>query len=578
MSTRKIGVYICYCGGNISDYVNCESVRDAIAGEEEVKVAKTTMFACSDAAQQEMIDDIQQQGLDALVVASCSPTLHLFTFRGVAERAGLNPYLYIQVNLREQCSWAHTDVPDQATEKAINLVKAGIAKARLTEPLIKTRIETVPRALVIGAGISGLRAALALSDLGLSVFVAEKSDKVGGWVAEFGRMYPHDRRGQDLIADLVREAGLRENVHIYTHAELREKSGSVGDFTVRLDVKGEPVTLSVGSIITTTGFVPYEPASGEYSYGTDGVLTLTEFKRLLDGSEGGLTYRGRPVDTVTYIYCVGSRGSSQKDTPNMYCSRYCCNAAMHASSLAHELSPAVHQFHLFRDIRTYGKYELLYQDARQKGAVFIRFDGEDPPQVEKSNGRFRIQVKDMLMAGEELDIETDLVVLATGMEPRPNQALNDVLKVPVGLDGFFKEIHPKLRPVETVIDGVFIAGTAQAPRNSAESVASSLAAVAKTAALLKKGYVELEPLIAVVDPETCTWCGECVGSCPYSAIEKISFGDKEIAEVNTSLCKGCGACVPACPQGALGVKGYTDGQIRAMIDAMMIDMVEASRG
>jgi len=567
MSERRIGVYICYCGGNISDYVNCERVRDAIEHEDGVTVAKTTMFACSDAAQQEMIDDIREKNLDAMVVASCSPTLHLFTFRGVAERAGLNPYLYVQVNLREQCSWAHTDLPDQATAKAVHMVKAGIANARLTRPLEKTRIETVPRALVVGAGISGLRAALGLSDLGLSVFVAEKKDKIGGWVADMGRMYPHDRRGNELIEGLAKQIESRENIQIYTEAELVEKSGSVGDFNVKLAVKGEKVSLNVGSIIVTTGFTPYRPADGELAYGTDGVLTLPDFKQWLDGCKGELTYKGQPVKNVSYIYCVGSR-QEPGENAHEYCSRYCCNAAIHASSIAHEMDPGLHQFHLFRDIRTYGKFELLYEDARQRGAVFIKFDTESPPQVDKPNGKLRIQVKDVLTYNEELEIESDLVVLVTGMEPRSNKPLNDVLKLPVSLDGFFKEIHPKLRPVETVIDGVFIAGAAQAPRNSAESVASALAATAKSASLLKKGYVELEPLIAAVDPEACTWCDECVGSCPYSAIEKTRSGDKEIAGINAALCKGCGCCVPACPKDALGVKGYTDSQIRAMIDAM----------
>lgn len=573
MKERRIGVYICYCGGNISDFVSCEEVRNAIENEKGVVVAKTAMFACSDASQQEMIDDIQQQKLDAMVVASCSPTLHLFTFRGVAARAGLNPYLYVQVNLREQCSWAHTHARDQATEKGIHLVKAGIAKARLTEPLEKIRVETVPRVLVVGAGISGLRTALALSDLGISAFVAEKSDKIGGWVAEMGRMYPHDRRGSELIADLIEEAGKRQNIQIYTRAELVEKSGSVGDFTTRLAVKGEPISLNVGSIVVTTGFESYQPAGGEYGYGTDGVVTLPEFKRMLDRSQGPLTYQGKPVENLAYIYCVGSRGSSRKENPNTYCSRYCCNAAVHASAIANDLSPGLHQYHLFRDIRTYGKFELLYQEARRKGAVFIKFDEEEPPQVEKTNGRFQIQVKDVLTYGDELEIESDLVVLVTAMEPRSNQSLNDVLKLPVGLDGFFKEIHPKLRPVETVIDGVFIAGAAQAPRNSAESVASALAATAKTAALLKKGYVELEPLVAIVDKDACSWCDLCVSSCPYSAIGKVRHREKDIAEINTALCKGCGCCVPTCPQGALGVRGYTDKQIRAMIDAM-----EASHG
>jgi heterodisulfide reductase subunit A len=569
MSERRIGVYICYCGGNISDYVDAERVRDAIEGEEGVKVAKTTMFACSDAAQQEIIDDINEQNLDAMVVASCSPTLHLFTFRGVAERAGLNPYLYIQVNLREQCSWAHTNAPPQATEKAIDMVKAGIAKARLTRPLEKIRIQTVPKALVVGAGISGLRAALALSDLGISVFVAEKSERIGGWVAGFGKMYPHDRLGSDLIADLAAEAEARENVQIYTQAELTEKSGSVGNFMAKLRVKDEEMVLNVGSIIVTTGFTPYEPDEGEFAYGTDGVLTLTEFKKLLDGCEGPLSYGNRPVNDISYIYCVGSR-EEPGEGAHEYCSRYCCNAAIHASTVAHDLSPGLHQYHLYRDIRTYGKYELLYEEARRQGAMFIKFDDKSPPLVKKENGRFIVQVKDVLTYGEELEIESDLVILVTGMEPRPNEPLNNVLKLPIGLDGFFKEIHPKLRPVETVIDGVFIAGAAQAPRSSAESVASALAATSKSASLLKKGYVELEPLIAVVKEDACTWCGECAQVCPYAAIGKIESGGKEIAAINAALCKGCGCCVPACPQDALEIEGYTDSQIRAMIDAMEV--------
>jgi len=571
MSERRIGVYICYCGGNISDTVDCEHVRDAIQDEKGVVVAKTTMFACSDAAQQEMIEDIGAQKLDGMVVASCSPTLHLFTFRGVAERAGLNPYLYVQVNLREQCSWAHGDVPLQATEKAIGMVKAGIANAYHTQPLEKTRIDTVPSALVVGAGISGLRAALALSDMGISAFVAEKTEHIGGWVAGFGKMYPHDRLGSDLIKSLLEQIDQRENIQIYTGAELVDKGGSVGDFTAKLDVKGESISLNVGSIVVATGFDSYRPPEGEYGYGSDGVVTLPEYKELLDGSKGELVYQGKPVRSVAYIYCVGSRDPSSEGG-HSYCSRYCCNAAMHASTTAHELSNGLHQFHLFRDIRTYGKFELLYQDARQKGAVFVKYGEDAPPVVSRDNGTIQIKVADQLTYGEEIDIDVDLLVLITAMEPRSNKSLNDVLKIPVGLDGFFKEIHPKLRPVETVINGVFIAGTAQAPQNSAESVASALAATSKTAALLKKGYVELEPMIVNIDPGACTWCDKCSEACPYSALEKVLSGGKEVAGVNAALCKGCGCCVPICPEGAMEIKGYTDQQIKAMIDAMEVSL------
>jgi len=567
MSERKIGVYICYCGGNISDYVDCEKVREAIRDEPGVSIAKTTMFACSDAAQEEIIDDIKSSSLDAIVVASCSPTLHLHTFRGVAERAGLNPYLYTQVNLREQCSWAHTDVPENATEKAIKLTKAGIAKARYTFPLDKLRIETIPRALVIGGGISGLRAAIALSDMNISVYIAEQKDQPGGWVSQWGEMYPQEKSGSEIISEMLQEIGKRENIVIYTGARLMEKSGSVGDFQVKLKVGDEEISLDVGAVITATGFSPYTPDDGEFCYGTDGVLTLTEFRELVDKSDGELRYNGRPVNDITYIYCVGSR-QMPGENANTYCSRYCCNAATHLSSLAVRKSPDINQFHLYRDMRTYGKFELLYEESRENGSVFVKFDKDDAPVVEKNGDRFITKVKDILTFGEELEIESDIVVLVNGMEPSPNAELIDILKLPLGLDRFFMEIHPKLRPVETIIDGIFIAGAAQGPRNSAESVASAMAAAAKCAALLKKGYVELEPLIAEINAERCEWCGTCLEACPYEAIEKLESGGKEIAGIRKSLCKGCGACVPVCPKDAIDIKGYTDQQVRAIIDAM----------
>lgn len=569
MSNKKIGVYICHCGGNISDYVDVEKVREAVAGEPGVEVAKTAMFTCSDATQQEMLQDIKEQNLDGLVVASCSPKLHLFTFRGVAKRAGLNPYQYTQVNVREQCSWTHTDDPAGATEKAIRLVKAGIARTNLTEPLEPIVVNTVPAVLVVGAGIAGLRAAVGLADLGLSVLLIEKSATPGGWVAGFGKMYPHEREGKELVDQLTAEVKKRNNITLFTNAELVEKSGSIGDFNVVIRVNGgEEIKTNVGAVIVAAGFDAYQPGDGEYGYGTDGVLTLPGFKALVDSSNGRLMYQGREVKDVVYIYCVGSRQPEGED--RTYCSRYCCNAAVHAALTAQEKDPGLHQFHLFRDIRTYGKFELLYNQSREMGVRYLKFDENEPPVVEKdAAGKIKVTVKDLLTYSEEVEIRADLVVLVTGMVPRENSGLIDVLKLPVGRDGFFNEIHPKLRPVETVVDGVFICGTCQGPKNSAESVASALAAVTQSASILKKGYVELEPLIAAVNPELCQWCGECVQSCPYTAIGKEQYQGRDVAAVNRAVCKGCGGCVPVCPRDAIDLKGYTDAQVRSMIDAFL---------
>ncbi len=570
MTDRRIGVYICYCGGNISDYVEVEKVREAICHDSGVVVAKTTMFACSDAAQEEMIEDIKTDKLDGLVVASCSPKLHLFTFRAMAVRAGLNPYQYVQVNLREQDSWAHQHDMENATEKGIRLVRAGIAKCTLTKPLETMRIETTPKVLIIGAGVAGLRAALTLSDMGLSVFVIEKESEIGGWTGKFGRMFSTDNKGSDLISTLYNDAKQRDNIKIFTSAELVEKGGNVGDFSVVIQVREkEKISLNVGTIIVATGFDSYRPSEGEFGYGYDGIVTLPDFKQLLDNSKGSLIFRGRKIKDIAYIYCVGSRQSPEMENPNLYCSRYCCTAAAHTSIGVYEKNENIHQYHLYRDMRTYGKYELLFTDALNNGSIFMKYADDYEPKVSKAGDKIRITVKDELTQGEEFEIEVDLLVLVTGMVPRENDKLIDILKLPIGRDGFFNEIHPKLRPVETVIDGVFIAGASQGPKTLAESVASSMAAVAKSAALLMKGYVDLEPLIAKIDIDRCIWCDECTKACPYNAIERISVDGKEVARAIPALCKGGGACVPLCPQNAIDVEGYTDGQITAMIDSLI---------
>jgi heterodisulfide reductase subunit A len=566
---ERIGVYICHCGGNISDFVDVERVREEVKEDPGVVVSRTHMFTCSDAAQQEIIDDIRKKKLGGLVVASCSPKLHLHTFRSMAERAGLNPYQYVQVNLREQCSWAHRNARDSATEKAIRLVHGGISKCRLSESLAPLRIQTTPKVLVVGGGAAGLRAAVALADLGLFVYVVEKAAQPGGWTGKWGRMFPHNRCGSEIIRELEQQVGERENITCFTNARLVERSGTVGDFKVKVSlIHGESLSLEVGAIIVATGFDVYQPKLGEFGYGQTGVLLLNEFRELVDNSDGGsLRYQDRVIKDIVYVYCVGSRQPSDGDHPNLYCSRYCCSAAVHTALCVFEKDPGVHQFHLFRDMRTYGKYELLYEEACNKGSAFICYCEDRPPTVEPVEGRMRVNVQDELLGGEQIEIDADLVVLVAGMVPRRNEELSNVLKLPVGREGFLNEIHPKLKPVETVVDGVYIAGAAQGPKNLPESIASALSAASKSAALLKKGYVDLEPYVAKIDPNRCDGCWECLEVCPYGAIERLSTKDKEVAEVNASLCKGSGACVPSCPVGAIDLVGYSDAQVKAMIEA-----------
>ncbi len=570
---RRIGVYVCHCGGNISDYVDVDQVVAAAQGEPGVVVARQMMFACSDSGQSDMERDIEEQHLDGLVVASCSPKLHVVTFRGVAKRAGLNPYEYTQVNVREQASWIHSEDAQGTTDKAIHLVKAGIARTLLTEPLEPIVVETTQRTLVIGGGVAGLRAAIGLADIGLGVFLVEREAVLGGWVGTFGAMYPTGKDGKQLVAELIEGIRQRPSIRVFTEAEMVSKSGSFGNYEVGIRVGGaNPETLSVevGSIVVTTGVDTYQPEVGEYGYGIDGVVTLPEFKALIDAADGPLVHAGRPVRSVAYIYCVGSREPAGEPGANEYCSRYCCAATVATSVQLAARDADVHQYHLYRDMRTYGKFETMYTESRKLGSVYLKFADDAPPSVARTDsGGLLVTMRDVLTGNEELAIPADLVVLVTGMIPRRNEDLIGVLKLPVDKDGFFNEIHPKLRPVETVVDGVFIAGACQGPKNSSESVASGLAAVTQSAVILKKGFAELDPLVAVVRTDACTACGLCLDACPYGAIEMGLAGDRSVAVISETGCKGCGGCVPYCPENAIDLLGYTDAQITAMIDKLL---------
>lgn len=572
MKKRRIGVYICHCGGNISDYVDVEAVRESLGGDDEVVVRKTTIFACSDAGQEEMIQDIKEQDLDGLVVASCTPSLHQLTFRGTAQRAGLNPYQYVHVNLREQCSWTHTDDRPGATEKAVRLVRGGVANVVRTQPLEPIRIDTVPGVLVIGAGVAGLRNAIAMSDLGMDVTIVEREKEPGGVVRTLEALYPRSVSGAKMIDGLLGEVKARENITLFTEAELVEKAGTVGNFEVTIRVSsGDKIALKVGAIVVATGFDSYQPKEGEYGHGAERVVTLPDFRRMLQQSGESLTVDGRDVSSIAYIYCVGSRQQCIEGG-NRYCSRFCCNAALHTSNLVSAKFPETQQFHLHKGMRSYGKHERLFEEAARAKSVFIKFGDDDSPTVLQEDGELRVDVVDLLTSGANLRLEPDLVVLVTGMVPRENAGLVDTLKLPIGRDNFFNEVHPKLRPVETLIDGVFIAGASQGPKDVAESVASSLAASAKVASLLKRGFVELSPLIAKVDVDRCTWCDLCVAACPYGAIDKVEVDGKAVAHVTDALCKGGGSCLPSCPQNALQLEGYTDDQIESMIDSLMLEV------
>ena len=615
----RVGVYICQCGGNISDVVDVSRVVEEVSKIPNVAVARTHTFMCSDPGQGLILEDIQKENLNRIVVASCSPKLHEMTFRGALKRAGLNDFLYEHANIREQVSWVHHALPQEATQKAIRLVAAAVAKARSLKPLKPIRISANAHALVVGGGISGLKASLDLSRRGVRVTLIEREPFLGGQVAQLDRIYPTGEQARELILKLV-EAVIRDSrIQVLAGAEVEEAAGSIGNFHVvirrqgvvaggnggpsprlsyrpfegcHLEVGRTPasvVELTVGSIILATGFRQYEPRHNEFGFGEHAsVITLSRLIQMLSTAgptEGQLVWNGRPVKSVALIHCVGSRQIPGVHEPgpdghlNEYCSRVCCTAALQAANEIREQFPETQVYDFYRDIRTYGRgHEEYYEIASKRGVLFFRYDVQNPPVVsaaaDGSGSPLLVRVKDTLTWNEEVEVGADLVVLAAGMEAGSLDGIVEKLKIPVGADRFLLEVHPKLRPVESSVGGVLLAGAAQGPKDITESCASASAAAAKAAAVLSRGYVDLEPFVAEVDPALCDGCGSCLGECGYEgALELIerqgTEGPVKKAVIHPPLCRGCGACAAVCPRRAISVAGWTLDQYEAMVDALM---------
>ena len=596
----RVGVYVCRCGGNISDVIDVERVADAAGQIPGVATSCVHTFMCSDPGQQEIQKDIAEQGLNRVVVASCSPFLHELTFRGAVERAGLNPYLYEHVNIREQGSWAHSHDPQGATQKAIQLIAGAIGKLHHAEPLENIRLPNHQAALVIGGGVAGMRAACDLAQRGIPVILVEKSDRLGGHLNDLGPLFPTDTHAAVLVRDLERQVEQSPGIEVLRNADVKTISGFIGNFETCIAGTFGPggsvsvVSTHVGAVIIATGFTPYELKEGEYAYGqSPAVLTMPEFIRTirdLPDQATTLVVGGRRVRRIAFVHCVGSRQVDGVHVPqpdgnvNNYCSRVCCTTTLQQALNVKRRFPDIDVFDLHQDIRTYGRgHEDYYNEAGKAGVVFFRWHGEEPPTVSvNASGRgdaapLNITVKDRLTWGEEVTLGVDLVVLATGMMPGQIDHLREMLKLPIGEDRFLQEVHPKLRPVEVSLNGILLAGTAQGPMNIAEALAAGSAAAVKASAMLAREQVQLSPFVAFVDDALCSGSGQCLAQCEYSGalqlVERVVDGERVTqAQVNAGLCKGCGACVAVCPSRAIQLKGATLVQYEAMVDGLVADV------
>lgn len=647
----RIGVFICHCGLNIAGVLDIKELVEYAKTLPDVVYVKDNRYTCADPGQEEIRKAIKEYKLNRVVVAACSPRMHEVTFRRTVSDAGLNPYLFEMANIREFCSWCHPSTPKEAMEKAKDLIRMAVAKARLLMPLQTLEVPVTNKALVIGGGIAGINAALDLAEMGFKVYLLEKGESIGGRMAQLDKTFPTLDCSICIEGPKMVDVGRHPNIEIISYADLISVSGFIGNFKVKIRKKPryviaenctgcgeckdvcpieypnewdmglgvrkaisvpldqavplvytinrdyciecykcvdacgerqainfnqtpEEIELEVGAIIVATGYDIYLPYDNPlYGYGKyANVITSLEFERLIlaAGPTGGKVVRasdGRKPRSVAFIQCVGSRDIGKYP----YCSNFCCMYTLkHAVQLKEKYKDEVEAYIFYMDMRTNFKgFEEFYQRARELGVNFIR--GRVSRILEIPETRNLIIHAEDANLGMPMEVEAEMVVLATAAIPSKSAGeIARILNLTRGADGFFMESHPKLKPLDSPTDGIFLAGACQGPKDIPYSVSQGCGAAARAATVLSKKTWKIEPIIAVVDPSRCrnvnVKCGICAERCPYGAIK---VEEKKPAQVITAMCHGCGTCVAECPADAIQQMHFTDVQILAQIRAAL---------
>jgi len=551
----RIGVFVCHCGINIAGTVDVEAVSEYASTLANVVHTTDCMFACSTDQLQDIKDAIFQHNLNRVVVASCTPRTHEPLFRSTLREAGLNPYLFELANIREQDAWVHRDQPRLATAKAKALVRMSVARARLLEPLFETSQAVVAHALVIGGGLAGLTAALAFADQGFSATLVEQSAELGGHARTL--YYTEDGAGPaQYVQGLIQKVEDQPLITVHKKARLTALTGSCGNFSSTVAVKGKSRSISHGVVVAATGGQEYQPE--EYLYGRHpAVMTQKEFENLLVAEP----QRAGQLARIVMIQCVGSR-----EPEKLYCSRVCCTAAVKNSLKLKTINAQAQVSVLYRDIRTFGLKESHYLKARQQGVRFYRFDTGQKPQVADRGDTLAVSVFDAQLQAT-VELAADLLILSAAIRPREeSRQLAETMRLALDEDGFFMEAHPKLRPLDFATPGVYLCGLAQGPKFAAESIAQAPGAVSRAVMVLSKKEIVIEGMINRVDETLCRACGECEKACSFEAISvKETVPGRKRAMVIEALCQGCGMCNVACPTGAASLSHFKDAQIEEMI-------------
>jgi len=561
----RVGVFVCHCGANIGSVVDVPSVVEYALTLPNVVYAQEQLFSCATNSAQEITDMIKEKRLNRVVIPACSPLTLEPLFQDTVREAGINQYFLEMANIREYNSWVHSKEKEEATKKAKDIVRMSVARACLLEPLQEIELSVNKTALVVGGGIAGMTCALSIADQGHEVYLVEKDPDLGGMTR---RLY-YTLEGLDVqtyLRGLVRKVYQHPLIHVYTDAIITEATGYVGNFVTKVKSDRGVTDIKHGAAVIATGADEYKPT--EYLYGeNDRVMTHLELEEQIAKGEEGLINS----KTLVMIQCVGCRNEDRN-----YCARVCCSQAIKNALKLKEINPKMDIYILYRDMMTYGFSEDYYREASEKDVNFIRYEPDDKPQVEavEEEGRpvLRVTVSDPIL-GQKLSIDADYLALAAAVIPSAgNRGISQLFKVSLGPDGFFKEAHVKLRPVDFATDGVFLCGTAHYPKHIPEAINQAYGAAGRAVVLLSHDIVAVSGSVCEVDKKTCIGCGACIEACEYGAIEFNDTRQGKKATVNPVLCKGCGLCNALCPTGAISLKHFTNEQVFSEIDAAVVGL------
>ncbi len=584
----RIGVFICHCGVNIGGVVNVPEVVKYAKTLPNVAYAEANIYTCSEAGLASIKENIKKQGLNRVIVASCTPRTHEPLFRSACREASVNHYLFEMANIREQCSWVHQHQPEKATEKAKDLVRMAVARATWLEPQEEPELEIKDTSLVIGGGIAGLTAALSLANQGFKVHLIEKDPVLGGNLRRLSKLYPTMQDTRDILGPALKAVKSSDKIETLLSTTVSDVKGYVGNFKVTLAKGEEKRDVDVGTIVVACGAVAYTPPKGLYQYGEyPNIMTQMQLDEIL--KEGKVE---KAPERVVMIQCVGARkgeiramdlaGFPKSDTARLlgkilkakkeegwpYCSKICCMNAIKNAILVKDKFPQTDVMILYGDVRVYKEYEDFYSQAREAQVKFVKHIEEIPPEITQTpDGKLAVVAYDAL-SGQEIKLPCDWVVLSTPMIPHKEEVLlARMLKVPISSDGFLMEAHVKLRPVDTQMDGIFLAGAASGPKDVPESIVSAKAAAARAGTLMANKKMRTEALTSVVDENECIGCGLCEEICVYGA----HYVEEGISHTIAALCRGCGACAAECPRRAISMQHYSDEQILSQVKAALTE-------